>query len=101
MVRYEVKEPGHKVVMPKPDEDPVGTKTAPEPPRFKPKAGSVFPAKRRSVKRMMLDSFIQFLARNFRRPFRPSSSAASQSNNFLPPKSANAKQRKIIHPASP
>ncbi|KAG2665859.1 hypothetical protein I3760_15G028100 [Carya illinoinensis] len=95
MVCYEGKEPGHRVVMPRPDEDPVGPKTAPVPPRFKPKAGSVFPAKRRSVKRMMLDSFIQFLARNFRRPGRPSSSAASQS------KSANAKQRKIIHPSLP
>ncbi|KAG2665861.1 hypothetical protein I3760_15G028300 [Carya illinoinensis] len=101
MVRYEVKEQDHKVVMPKPDEDPVGPKTAPVPPWFKPKGGSVFPAKRRSVKRMMLDSFIQFLARNFRRPGHPSSSAASQSKNFRPPKSANAKQSKIIHPSSP
>ncbi|KAG2665852.1 hypothetical protein I3760_15G027400 [Carya illinoinensis] len=100
MVRYVVKEPDYKVVTPKPDENPVGPKTTPMPPRFKPKAGSVFPAKRRSVKRMMLDSFIQFLALNFYGPGHPSCSPASQSKNFGPPKSANAKQSKIIYPSS-
>jgi hypothetical protein len=63
----------------------VSTKVEPEKvvkistePRFKPKIGSVIPAKRRSVKRMMYDSVAQAIAHVFRPRPPPSSSADPQ-----------------------
>ena len=81
-------------------------------PRFKPKIGSVFPAKRRLVKRMMFDYILHSLANIFCPPGsdtgNPSFSEPSQSKNnnngcfkiCTTPKSSNPKKSKIIYPAS-
>ncbi|KAF3976391.1 hypothetical protein CMV_000412 [Castanea mollissima] len=81
-------------------------------PRFKPKIGSVFPAKKRLVKRMIFDYILHSLANIFCPPGSdtgsPSFSEPSQSENnsngcfkiFTIPKSSNPKKSKIIYPAS-
>nr|POE65561.1 hypothetical protein CFP56_71204 [Quercus suber] len=81
-------------------------------PRFKPKIGSVFPAKKRLVKRMMFDYILHSLAKIFCPPGShtgsPSLSEPSQSKNnndgcfkiCTTPKSPNPKKSKIIYPAS-
>jgi hypothetical protein len=84
-----------KVAKLNPDEEPAGSKTQP---LFKPKVGSVIPAKKKLVKRMMFDCLAQFISGG------PSASGASQSNTtasgcskkFPPPKSSNDKKSKII-----
>lgn len=80
--------------------------------RFKPKIGSVFPAKKRLVKRMMFDYILHSLANIFcpscSDTGSPSFSETSQSKNnnngcfkiCTTPKSSNPKKSKIIYPAS-
>ncbi|KAE8100512.1 hypothetical protein FH972_018407 [Carpinus fangiana] len=88
-----------KVAKLNPDEEPAGSKTQPW---FKPKHGSVIPAKRRSVKRMMFDWLVQSISG------RPAVSGASQSNSangcskkFPLPKSSDEKKSKTIYPNPP
>ncbi|KAF3976390.1 hypothetical protein CMV_000411 [Castanea mollissima] len=83
-------------------------------PWFKPKIGSVFPAKKRLVKRMMFDYILHSLANIFCSPGSdtgtPSFSESSQSKNnnnhngcfkiCTTPKSSNPKKSKIIYPTS-
>ena len=64
-------------------------------PLFKPKIGSVIPAKRRSVKRMMFDYLAAHLVRPRRRP--PSSSAATQSDKPI----SCFKKSQPIYPQTP
>nr|POE84051.1 hypothetical protein CFP56_39443 [Quercus suber] len=81
-------------------------------PRFKPKIGSVSPAKKRLVKRMMFDYILHSLANIFcsgSDTGTPSFSESSQSKNnnnngcfkiCTAPKSSNPKKSKIIYPTS-
>ncbi|KAK9993759.1 hypothetical protein SO802_023462 [Lithocarpus litseifolius] len=82
-------------------------------PRFKPKIGSVFPAKKRLVKRMMFDYILHSLANIFcsgSDTGTPSFSESPQSKNnnnnngcfkiCTTPKSSNPKKSRIIYPAS-
>ncbi|KAK9265340.1 hypothetical protein L1049_027255 [Liquidambar formosana] len=73
-------------------------------PWFKPKIGSVFPARRRLVKRMIFDYIVQSFASLFCSRGRPSSFDVPLSNKgsgpsgclkiFPPPKTSNGKQNK-------
>ena len=79
-----------KVAKLNPDEEPAGSETQL---LFKPKVGSVIPAERRLVKRMIFDCLAQSISGG------PSVSGASHSNTtsgrpkkFLPPKSSNDKK---------
>jgi hypothetical protein len=89
-----------KVAKLNPDEEPAESKTQP---LFKPKVGSVIPAKKKLVKRMMFDCLAQSISGG------PSASGASQSSTtasgcskkFPPPKSSNDKKSKIIYPNPP
>ncbi|KAK7844244.1 hypothetical protein CFP56_011092 [Quercus suber] len=92
------------LAMLKPDEQGLEKKTEP---RFKPKIGSVFPAKKRLVKRMMFDYILHSLAKIFCPPGShtgsPSLSEPSQSKNnndgcfkiCTTPKSPNPKKNKL------
>ncbi|XP_059455776.1 uncharacterized protein LOC132185968 [Corylus avellana] len=76
-----------KVAKLNPDEEPAGSKTQP---RFKPKVGSVIPAKRRLVKRMMFDWFVRSISG---RPSVPQFNTTSGcSKKFSPPNSSNDKK---------
>jgi hypothetical protein len=66
--------------------------------KFKPKIGSVIPAKRVSVKRMMFDYLAQSIAQLVRPRRPPSSSAATQSGK---PNSSSFKKSKPIYPQTP
>uniref|UniRef100_A0A2N9H7Z1 Uncharacterized protein n=1 Tax=Fagus sylvatica TaxID=28930 RepID=A0A2N9H7Z1_FAGSY len=70
--------PGGVVVKLSPNEElPSGVR-----PRFnKPKHGGVIPAKRRSVKRMMFNQFVQSIAHLFRARSQANSSSSSNKTN--------------------
>ncbi|KAB1204895.1 hypothetical protein CJ030_MR7G015271 [Morella rubra] len=90
-----------EVVKLNPDEESARSKAEPW---FKPKHGSVFPAKRRSVMRMMVDRMVQSVAPVSHPAGCPSSSGATQSkphgcfNIFPPPRSPDARKSKTIYP---